>query len=131
LVATARNLAINHIDRSEYKLRWRMAPFDESTVPLYVQSAEEGVQQEERFRIFCGAVRQLPLQCRRAFILKKVYGLSRKEIADYMGITESTVQKHVAKGLLLCAEYLQSKSLAEEFHLDRNRGQGQRREKQR
>jgi DNA-directed RNA polymerase specialized sigma24 family protein len=48
----------------------------------------------------------LPLQCRRAFLLKKAYGLSRKEIASYMGITESTVQKHVAKGVMLCAEYL-------------------------
>jgi RNA polymerase sigma-70 factor (ECF subfamily) len=38
--------------------------------------------------------------------LKKVYGLSRKEIAAYLGITESTVQKHVAKGLLMCSEYL-------------------------
>jgi RNA polymerase sigma-70 factor (ECF subfamily) len=48
-------------------------------------------------------VAQLPLQCRRAFLLKKVYGLSQKEIAGYLGISESTVEKHVAKGLLHCA----------------------------
>jgi RNA polymerase sigma-70 factor (ECF subfamily) len=108
-----------------------MGSFDESTVPVYMHSAEDGAHHQERFRVFCDAVRQLPLQCRRAFILKKVYGLSRREIADYMGITESTVQKHVAKGLMLCMEYLQSTKTAEDFELGRNGVRGKRREKQR
>lgn len=128
LVTTARNLAINHIDRSENRLRGRMASFDESTVPLFAHSAEEGVQQEERFRILCRALRELPLQCRRAIILKKVYGLSRKEVADYMGITESTVQKHIGKGMMLCAEYLRDANLAEELEVTARSSNGRRRD---
>ena len=54
-------------------------------------SLERQFESRERFLMFCRAVRELPLQCRRAFILKKVYGLSQKEIADYLGISESTV----------------------------------------
>lgn len=107
LLTTAKNLAINHVVRAENKLTERVGSFDESAVPLYTPALEPAFESQEQFLLLCRAVNQLPLQCRRAFILKKVYGLSRKEIADYMGITESTVQKHVAKGLLMCHEYLE------------------------
>ncbi len=67
---------------------------------------------QERFLLLCRAVRELPVQCRRAFVLKKVYGMSRKEIADYMGLSESTVQKHIAKGMVMCTEYLEAQQAA-------------------
>lgn len=107
LLATARNLAINHVVRADNKLADRVASFDESAVPLFTPALDPGAESQEQFLLLCRAVSELPVQCRRAFILKKVYGLSRKEIADYMGITESTVQKHVAKGLTICTEYLE------------------------
>ena len=107
LLTTAKNLAINYVVRAENKLAERVASFDESAVPLFTPALEHGAESQEQFLLLCRAVSELPVQCRRAFILKKVYGLSRKEIADYMGITESTVQKHVAKGVLMCAEYLE------------------------
>jgi RNA polymerase sigma-70 factor (ECF subfamily) len=57
----------------------------------------------ERLALYCGIVSELPSQCRRAFILKKVYGLSQREIAKFLGISENTVEKHIAKGILVCA----------------------------
>jgi RNA polymerase sigma-70 factor (ECF subfamily) len=107
LLTTARNLAINHVVRADNKLTKRVADFDDSAVPMYTAPLETSPEAEEQFLLLCRAVSELPAQCRRAFILKKVYGLNRKEIATLMGITENTVQKHVAKGLLLCAEYLE------------------------
>ncbi len=38
--------------------------------------------------------------------------MSRKEIADYMGLSESTVQKHIAKGMVMCSEYLEAQQAA-------------------
>src|SRR5687768_17920191 len=37
-------------------------------------------------------------------------GLSQQEIADRLGITQSTVEKHIAKGLLMCREYMETAS---------------------
>jgi len=42
---------------------------------------------------------------------KRVYGLSQKEIAQYLSLSESTVEKHVAKGLLKSSQYMERKEL--------------------
>jgi RNA polymerase sigma factor (sigma-70 family) len=113
MLTTARNLALNHIALAENRVVGTVASFDEAAVPLYrEQTNQNAFEGEERFLLLCRAVSALPVQCRRAFVLKKVYGLSRKEIAEYMDISESTVQKHVAKGVLQCAEFLEGTELA-------------------
>jgi RNA polymerase sigma-70 factor (ECF subfamily) len=66
----------------------------------YASQTEQEVLNREDFGFLCEAVNELPTQCRKVFILKKVYGLSQREIAEKLGISESTVEKHVAKGLL-------------------------------
>jgi RNA polymerase sigma-70 factor (ECF subfamily) len=48
----------------------------------------------------------LPTQCRRAFTLRNVYGFSYIDIADRLGITVSTVEKHLSRALVICAEAL-------------------------
>lgn len=107
MLATARNLALNHIELADNRLVAGVDDFDDEAVPLFRDGAESSPEVQERFFHLCRAVRTLPVQCRRAFVLKKVYGLSRKEIADYMSLSESTVQKHIAKGMAMCAEYME------------------------
>ena len=52
------------------------------------------------------AVRRLPVQGRRVYILRRVYGYSQKETADYLGITVKTVEAHQAKAMVRCADYM-------------------------
>jgi len=66
----------------------------------FASQTEQEVLSREDFSFLCEAVNQLPNQCRKVFVLKKVYGLSQRDIATQLGISESTVEKHVAKGLL-------------------------------
>lgn len=66
----------------------------------FASQTEQAVLNREDFGFLCEAVSELPVQCRKVFILKKVYGLSQREIATKLEISESTVEKHVAKGLL-------------------------------
>ena len=61
---------------------------------------------KEEFRFVCNAINELPQKCRKVFILKKIYGLSQKEIAACTGLSESTIEKHVAKGILKCVHYM-------------------------
>lgn len=60
-----------------------------------------GRQDVERLR---RALAKLPTKCRRAFELRKFEELSQRQIAQRMGIAESTVEKHLSKALRLVME---------------------------
>jgi RNA polymerase sigma-70 factor (ECF subfamily) len=47
------------------------------------------------------------------FVLRKVFKLSREEISEVLGISTSTIEKHVAKGLVRCRDYLREMGLME------------------
>ena len=107
MLKTAKNLALNHVKRWDNKYTDTVADFTDSVVDYRSASLEAEFESKERFLLFCQAVDKLPGQCRKTFVLKKVYGLSQKEIASYLNIAESTVEKHVARGLLKCFEYIE------------------------
>ena len=107
LMKTARNLAYDHVKKAETRLADPVeTELDFDTEALVHDHVFEHVASAEEFAHFCEAVRQLPVQCRRVFVLKKVYGYSQKEIAKEMSISESTVEKHIAVGFKRCASYM-------------------------
>ncbi len=106
LYTTARNLAFNHISKKSNELEEPTGDFDALDVFDDRPTLDAEIESKEKFQFFCRAVRDLPPQCRRAFILKRIYGLSQKEIALYLKISERTVEGHVAKGMVRCAQFL-------------------------
>jgi RNA polymerase sigma-70 factor (ECF subfamily) len=107
LLRTATSLAVNPLARSGSRAG---TPNEELQWPelqqLSAESPDSALDAKQRFVVFCRAVGGLPEECRRAFILKKVYGLSQQDIADRLGIAPNAVEKHIAKGLLLCRDYM-------------------------
>ena len=53
-------------------------------------------------RGFWAALAALPEACRHAFLLNRFDGLSQREIALRMGISEKTVERHVLRALGAC-----------------------------
>jgi RNA polymerase sigma-70 factor (ECF subfamily) len=83
-------------------------PLSEVYRQLTAESPEAHQEANQRFMVFCRAVGGLPEHSRRAFVLKKVYGLSQEEIAERLGVTRDEVERHIASGLLLCRDYLET-----------------------
>jgi len=108
LSRTARNVALNHIALAGIKLSDSLEDTDNSALLLNEICLEQQAEEEQRFVHFCRAVRKLPPQRRRVFVLKKVYGLSHKEIAARLGITRKTIEKHIAKGILECRDHMRA-----------------------
>ena len=105
---TAQNLALNHLKRAESRLTSGVDEIDEFGAPADGRVLDQTYQQvasDEQFAVFCEAVRHLPPQCRRAYVLKKVYGHSIREIASSMKLSESTVEKHIVAGAKKCMQY--------------------------
>jgi len=107
-----KNLALDHIKRAETRLTISLDDDTNEEVSGALNRSEAGdvvfreAAAKEEFELFCKAVRQLPLQCRRVFVLKKVYGYSQKEIARDLNISESTVEKHIAFGIKRCSHFM-------------------------
>ncbi len=59
---------------------------------------------------------RLPERCREVVWLRRVEELSQKEVAARMGIGEKTVEKQLAKGVRLIAEYFCGSSSALHAH---------------
>jgi len=68
----------------------------------------ENASTDSDFSYFCEAVRQLPVQCRKVFVLKKVYGYSQREIASQLDLSESTVEKHISTGMKRCTLFMRN-----------------------
>jgi RNA polymerase sigma-70 factor (ECF subfamily) len=114
MLKTARNLALNHISKASERKNQSLDDMKSLPNDLTSKSLESQIESKERFLNFCRATDTLSVEVKRVFLLKKVYGMSQKDIARYIGLSESTVEKHVAKGLLQCSLYLQQLANADE-----------------
>jgi RNA polymerase sigma-70 factor (ECF subfamily) len=106
MLKTAKHLALNHIAKWDNKYNDSLNVSDDYQKNLESIQLEDEVTSKERFLLFCRATDQLSQPVRKCFILKKVYGMSQKEIAVQMSLSESTVEKHIAKGLLKAMLYM-------------------------
>jgi RNA polymerase sigma-70 factor (ECF subfamily) len=71
----------------------------------------ETVSRAQELDLLAHAIESLPLRCRQVLKLRKIYGLSHKEIAAQLGISERTVNVQIGHGVRRCAEYLQARGV--------------------
>jgi len=76
-----------------------MGDFGDWRVKTERESLEAELLRDERNRLIQEAIDRLPPQCRAAFTLRVFHECSYKEIAERLGISAKTVEKHIAHGL--------------------------------
>ena len=106
LFTTARNLALDQVRRRKIigidALTETTAKFVFDDVP----GVSETVGRRQELELLTQAIQSLPERCRQVLTLRKIYGLSQKEIAAQLGISEHTVEAQVGNGMRRCAEFL-------------------------
>ena len=113
LFRIAHNLVAERARRAKAQQTDTMADLEALNVYSYEAPPDEQTDARRRFESFCAAVDRLPPLCRRVFVLKKVFKLSHAEISEVLDIAESTIEKHVAKGMVRCRDYLREMGLME------------------
>lgn len=104
LYRTANNLALDHLRHN--KIVARHAELASAVDKPKQASTEAEITQKQWRALLAAAVDELPPRCRDAFILHKIHGLSYREVAQTLGVSESAVEKHITKGLLHCRNRL-------------------------
>lgn len=106
LFQIAKNVALQELTKKSKMITDYIEDLSDTAIPYEGRTLEDVFAGEQRLALFCKAAASLPPQCRRAFIMRKVYGMSQKEIAKELGISISTVEKHHTTGLKRCSEMM-------------------------
>ena len=109
LFSAAKNLALKHNNLSANKFASRIDDIGLSEVLSLDDPVTQSAEAQEEMSCLSEAIRDLPVQCRRVFVLKRVYGLSHREIASRLGISPNTVHQHLSRGVARCTLYMRDK----------------------
>jgi RNA polymerase sigma factor (sigma-70 family) len=99
LFATARNLALLKLRRQNSTARFALGELDDSVLLDDDASVPESVSRAEDLELLTKALQSLPPRCRQILTLRKIYGLSQREVAAQLGLSVRTVEGQVAIGM--------------------------------
>lgn len=111
LYRMAGNLAVDHMRRQQ---AWeRLEQQDEGDheedlslqveqIPSLAPDPVEIIISQKELTALNAAVRELPDKCREVFLLYRGHGLSMREVAAHLSISEKTVEKHIARAMVHC-----------------------------
>ena len=108
LFRVARNYALSDLAKksnttTDYLVDSDVSPVleDDSHV-----GADERLESKQKLFLMLQAVAELPPKCRQVFVMRKFEGKRVKDIAETLGVSVSSVDQHVALGLIKCRRYL-------------------------
>jgi RNA polymerase sigma factor (sigma-70 family) len=116
LFRIAKNLAYDHIKHRKVTENYAQTKEQSLPPPSEFPSAEKLVSINERLAAITQILDKLPLRTREIFILNRVYGMTYAEIAKERGISDSAVEKHMAKALLHCRKQFKTHRLDQHDH---------------
>jgi len=111
--ATARNFLVNRVRHEQIVPIDAVADMDSFPLASDEPGPDRNVIARETLRRLHLALDRLPPRAREAVVLRRIEGLSRREIARRMGITERTAADHIAHGMRVLAHVLFSETFKE------------------
>ncbi len=103
---TAHNLLINRFRQQQIVPIDAVADLETLEVAAEEPTPDRVAIAHEEFRLLQAAIDRLPPRCREAIVLGRIEGLTGREIAQRMGVSEAAVSKHLARGLSALSDTL-------------------------
>lgn len=100
LFTTAKNVALTKLNKKSKQITDFLDDYNDRREFQTDASPESMVDARQQFSAYCVAVQSLDGRCREAFLLKKVHGMTHKEIAKQMSMSLSSIEKYLHKAIL-------------------------------
>ncbi|MGC4097105.1 MAG: RNA polymerase sigma factor [Nitrospira sp.] len=101
LFQIANNLAIDHLrSRTRFQQHYAGTPSEDLAGSTPLPDRELTAKQD--LAILQKAISELPTKCRSAFLLHRLHHLSYSQIAQRLGVSQGTVEKHISHALAYC-----------------------------
>ena len=97
LYRTAHNLAVDHMRREGREKTDVVSDSELNGVPDDGPSPERAVAGRDELAIVRAAVLELPQRTQQVFVLARIEGLTYADVAARLQISDSSVQKHLAR----------------------------------
>jgi RNA polymerase sigma-70 factor (ECF subfamily) len=101
----AGSVVIDHLRRMKVVPIASVPGLDYLEVGSEEPSPERQVIDRDELTRLAEMIARLPGKVRDVFTLRRVHGLSQREVAQRLGLAESTVEKHMAKGFLIMSQF--------------------------
>jgi len=98
---TARAIIIDQIRHSRVVSITSSGNLELLEIPEPDANSEERIEFQQEIQAVTAALDQLPTMCRETLVLRRIEGLSQREVAQRLKISEKTVEKHMANGVRL------------------------------
>ncbi len=105
MFTVARNLLIGRLRHKRIVNIVTIADLERLSVIDGQATGEQALVGREELSMLQQALNALPERCRQVLMLRKIEGLSQREVAARLGLSESTVEKHVSAGIRRCADW--------------------------
>lgn len=112
LFTTARNAAHDLFRRRATAKLSSITEIDCSRVSDEAPAPPEVVSLQQEVELLRQAIEALPARCRDVLQLRRFENLSHREIAQRLGISENTVEVHLANALRRCEKFLARNGMA-------------------
>lgn len=111
LFSSVYNRSINYLKHKKIQVDYHLKQSATKTrletyYRSHIESNRESLLAKELEQQISDCIRIMPDQCRKVFILSRKYGLKNAEIADQLGVSLKTIEKHISKGLALLRKHL-------------------------
>ena len=101
---TAGSVIADHLRRTKITSILSVGSLEDFDLVSSEPSPEVQVIDRDELQQLAKTVARLPEQVRQVFTLRRVRELSQRDVSVRMGISESTVEKHVSRGFFLVAD---------------------------
>jgi len=112
LFATARNLLADRVRRQRIVSITAVGDLEQLNVLQDELDPPRWLGGREALTRLARALDRLPERCREVVWMRRVEDLPQKEIARRLGISEKTVEKHIAKGSRMMADFFHGRTEA-------------------